>query len=240
MGHRSPDSFAHPELPEPGISTTNRSPSIHTARSKDREVHFLGTISRLLLCFIFIMSPGCTDTGADESKTVPFYPLAVGNVWQYRLIKYDSVGNNPVPDTSTYIERIVGDTMINALQWSVLEYSSGRWMFAYPCRSTDSGMIVNITTPRMYLKYPPTLYERYKGFGDLQVISIHEPTPTLAGTFTCVVYRQFLADDPEGVMYADLYVAPGIGKVKIEGILSPDDTTFIRLIEYSLFQYTLK
>ncbi len=82
---------------------------------------------RYLICFtilLFLAAPGLMAQSQEEiDDALEFYPLEIGNYWQYRLIINDSADN--ITGTFFYTIEVIGDTtMIYDKSYRILEVNS--------------------------------------------------------------------------------------------------------------------
>lgn len=169
----------------------------------------------LIACLI-IISYSCDENSTGEySDAKGLIPFKLNNSWEYLNIISDSSGN--VIGTDTITMRIIKDTIISNIHFykydnSVLHLTSkqdGIWIYfisdsieeyyleyKYPCKTGD-------TYSFLYGR-PPAV---------VSVVLTSTNVQVEAGTFSCILYRF----DLDGLdSYNDIYIAPGVGIVKIE------------------------
>jgi hypothetical protein len=186
----------------------------------------------ILVVFLFVIS-SCKDNSTNNSETKEFFPLAVGNYWNYQWVMFDTTGR--IENDSIYLpEKVVGDTMIDGSKWflyNILGYiglvkNGPNGLYGYSGNST----------PLLEYKYPALANEMC---GDsLYVIATNVSVSTKAGIFNCIEYQRIIYQSP--IWIEDRrYIAVGIGKVKTEYYYSKDKKSYIKKGEINLVDYKL-
>jgi hypothetical protein len=159
-----------------------------------------------------------SDKSTNGSRDVLF-PLESGNEWFGHMTKYDDSGTEIY--TSEMSRLVSGDTVIMGELWYrmqrredwedyetelVTNRADGLW-------TTDQG------EPFLLFKYPANRGEKYEAHAfqsdTMTVISTGELMETPAGEFSCYHYLLSPEDD-EDVVGVDLWLAVGVGYVKID------------------------
>ena len=198
------------------------------------------TTTIILICF-----NSCKENSIGNSGTKEFYPLSVGNYWNYQTVTFDSVGNVK-SDSSFWVEKVIGDTTLNGEKCYFMKQSNSpdSWFIA-PYRNSPNGLIMqvdsSITKYLLVYKYPATVNEMFSD--SIKVIAVDETISTVAGNLKCMVYQRFYStlhtDLPPGWLCTNTYVVPGFGKVRIDGFYSSDKTHLIKRVEYRLSDYII-
>ncbi|MDP1994643.1 MAG: hypothetical protein Q8K40_05280 [Ignavibacteria bacterium] len=198
------------------------------------------TVYITTLLIIFYCFSGCKDLSINVIDSNHFYPLAIGNYWNYQSINYDSLGNAEY-DSSLYEEKVIGDTILAGEKWFNLKLTTPSLNGTIAYKNSAVGLImqtdgVMFKYPLVY-KYPATINDVFSD--SVKVIALNEMTSTLAGSFNCLVYQQ-VHPYLSGWLYINTYVSPGVGKVKMEGLLTTDKTKFVKWGELTLMDYKVK
>jgi hypothetical protein len=210
---------------------------------------------KIVLLILVTLGISCKDeilvSGSDNS----FYPLKVGNVWEYNIVQYDSLGT--VEYEGTFEEKIISDTIINGqllfeiespeyrdpaccdykfyfenkldgiylLIYSPLILIRNNHIYKYPCREGEIFSVNNIYNDSIF------------------VISTQDTVISEAGAFNCIVYKSIVKDvtiPEEPILgYIYIYVSPGIGKIKLESYSINSNQQLIKTFVYTLKNYVL-
>lgn len=193
---------------------------------------------KFIFCFsLLLFYSGCKDTATEPTTNEQFYPLQIGNYWNYRLLKYDSLGN--LTDNSIVLpERILRDTVINGEKWFLLNVMGYLSMVDIPYINKSNGLHTwSGRNAEIVYKYPANIGDVC---GDsLKIVGINQRTTTIAGDFTCVVYKKEKYDPTLFWIYYNTFIAPGYGKVKVEYFQSIDRVKWYKIGEYNLDNFKL-
>jgi hypothetical protein len=215
-----------------------------------------------LLSFLFSMLflIACKDNTVNPIAGTSFYPISVGNNWNYNFKDYDSTGTlvyeGPFDETFIYARMKDGELVyqfnspLNPPSPACCDYryyfqnktdgvhrlvssdSTGYWVYDY-----------------LWFKYPCIKIDFYtNGRNDYDttfVISLNDTVVCDAGRFECIVYKNIIRDFEDTTFtkilgFAYTYVAKDVGKVKFESYWSNSIGEFYKTYEYSLLSYTLK
>ncbi len=168
----------------------------------------------LLPVLIFLLLSGCKENSVSEKAKTEFYPLAVGNFWQYAAVP-------PIRDT-TFVESVLSDTAVDNEKWYFIAYTNGqRVMGAYYRNRNDGvwkGNFSSSAGTSLIYKYPCSVNESYVvgSIDTVRVVATNEQVAVPAGTFSCNVYQRTVQVGSETTYYENTYITFGIGKVKQE------------------------
>ncbi len=189
-----------------------------------------------LVAYMFDGGPQPADCIPDTVTHV-IVPLAVGNIWLYHKVEYNSSGTVIAEyDTSS---SIVSDTLIVDSIWYIVEDGTGalpsniatNWddgLWTYAADSTPSELLA--------LKFPTTIGDSYPYYN----VTVHVDDTALsvtvpAGMFTCYYYRMTV---PIFGTVGKIWVSPDIGIVKAEnyelGLFSTYLSSTVELLSYTL------
>jgi hypothetical protein len=215
-------------------------------------------LTMVLLTFIF--------TSCDEDNIINplpselFYPLSVGNTWEYNYKRYDSLGvltyQGPFKESIvTYRTRNNGT---NAFQLNSPQNppSPACCDYRYYLQNEIDGVHWVIASDSTgYFVYDNLRYKFPCKEGDffiyderrqdtVYVTSTNDTLICNAGKFNCIAYKYILKmyndnNELEILGYTLEYLSYGIGKVKFEFYSTDSKKDFYKLYEYSLTNYTI-
>jgi len=176
---------------------------------------------KILTVFALLFySYGCNDNPSSANNYQNFYPLNIGNRWEYKQQFFDSTG--VATDSAKFTESVVGDTVIAGEKW--YQYISIENAFPsgvknYYINRPDGLYYFSALspTPQLSYKYPVQVNEVYNV--SMKIISVNEIVQTSDGKFNCVVYQQKTVAtnySAGAVVYINTFISPGIGKIKTE------------------------
>lgn len=210
-------------------------------------------MSKLNVCsalLLLLAQTNCKSPVDDGTHTPVFYPLNVGNNWQYEITYFDTLG---VPsDGGSFDETIVSDTLVNGL-------------FLYELKSPFYRSPLSLDLKFYYLESSDGLYLTYSYGNSLEplykfpcakgdyfisnaqgdttfVLSLEDTVVTNIGLFVCIKYEQrgLLTSTSDQPTYrADTYVAPRVGKIKEELFVTENNQSPMKKAEHILTNYTL-
>ncbi len=169
-----------------------------------------------------IFLTACPDDPNSPSTPVEILPLALGNYWIMESLKLDSVGSvlRTTYDTLEINDEMTyqGKQYFMLTNVGVRNGSDGMYQLIH---DTENDTYQEVLT----LKYPAKAGDVFmSGSDEITVMATNISITVPAGTFKCYQYRDVyeVIDDenPEysGKYIRDMFVAPGIGFVKMEGI----------------------
>jgi len=196
----------------------------------------------------------CKDDTVNPTSETSFYPINVGNNWEYQAIGYDSLGNLEYQDNfkETFVENIVLDSQAVYEIQSPLYHSPACCDFKFYFQNKNDGVHflvyyqVWINNSLIY-KYPCSQNDFYisSNYNDTTfVISLNDTVICEAGKFSCIVYKNIFKDIPDStaqslIGYSYTYVSRGVGKIKYESYSINSNKHFYKKTEYSLKSYNL-
>ncbi len=179
---------------------------------------------------------GCGDDDpAAPSPSALLVPMAMGNQWTYAAQEYDT--NAQLRDSKTVINTVIADTMIKGERWYFVNDDR-----ATPTKTTSEGVYywdTEAATARLYLASPAMAGSSYtKGNQRYTVAAPSSSVTVPAGTFNAV---QILATDSNIPSISSmLWVAPGVGLVKMEVNYTLSTQATVTVSRLQLTSYTLK
>jgi len=210
--------------------------------------------SVLLLLLIFGIT-SCKDKILGPNSDNLFYPLKVGNVWEYNIVQYDSIGN--IEYEGDFQEKVIADTIING---KLLYEIESPWYIEPACcdyhfyyHNSNDGLyfliysaVTTIRNNHIY-KYPCSEGESFSlnniHNDSLLVVSTNDTITCEAGIFKCIVYKGIIKDVTTPatpiVGYVYTYISPGTGKIKLETFSINSNQEIIKRISYTLKSYSL-
>lgn len=213
---------------------------------------FLNVASIMLIILI-----GCKDNATNSTSDDSFYPMKIGNTWNYDYKSYDSLGK-------VEYEKVITETFNNTRTKNgstLYEFDSplnpagpAAFNYTYYYQKGNDGIHWLISTDRVgywvadYLlyKYPCVERDYYPtenyAWDTTFVTSLHDTVICAAGTFSCIVYKYVIREDSISrkiLAYTNTYVAKGIGKVKYELYSTKSEQEFKKSVEYTLNSYKL-
>ncbi len=189
----------------------------------------------LILIIVFLLSTlsffGCKDHDTNPLVIADvIYPLTIGNTWIFKVLSYDTLGNQYELMPSQIL--ITGDTVIQGQQCylgyeTYFNRSDGLY-----CFTGDSG-----SPFALLYKYPAKVGDSYsEGNRTITVVSVNDTITVPAGTFVCYHY-EVLAP------YADTeerYLAPKIGLVMVESYHPLSGGRKYKAFSQELTSYTVR
>lgn len=167
----------------------------------------------LLIPLLLITLVACkkSDSTEDPASVPSLFPLKIGNTWNFKSTKMDTVITN-------HFNKVIKDTTLLDETWAVLTYDNavnsilknkldGLW-FVIPTKSTSGNTAI------LYYKYPVASGTQYMtpDSVNVTVVSTNESVTVPMGTFACYHYTMRYANKE---VYQE-YFCPGTGLVKIE------------------------
>ena len=189
-----------------------------------------------ILIGISLLISSCENSPTSPGIDGDLIPLKLGNYWGYTYFRYDSTG--VTTDTLKWVELVDSDTLINGQRYySIRDFVTMFFGFKifYINKADGIYRFSNyLESLSRQFKYPVKQNEViYRETDTLQVISLIQKVVTPAGEFYCIVYQSMKQVGVTWYYYENTYIAPGIGKVKIETGYSKDK---VHLVNNSMLQ----
>ncbi len=226
------------------------------------EIYMNIALKLFILPFLFsqLFLTGCKDNSINPSRETSFYPIKVGNSWEYNFKDYDSTGtlvheslidetfiyarmkdgqpvfqfnsplNPPSPACCDY--RYYFENKFDGVHHLVSSDSTGYWFY-----------------DDLWYKYPCNKNDYFtngtNNYDTTFVIALNDTVVCDAGRFECILYKNVFRDFEDSTFatilgYAYIYVSKGVGKIKFESYWSKSSGEFYKNYEYSLNSYVLK
>ncbi len=169
----------------------------------------------ILVSTLFIVSINCKKDGATEAvsqKANVILPMALNNMWIYRISQMDSSGN--IIKSWIDTTKVTKDTIVNNEKWYAPEKEPNEFM----TNRTD-GLYGNVFSPKMEYKYPASIGDSILlswGFYR-KVVSINDTITVNGKLYHAYKTIDDFPSDPNVSSYINYYV-PNIGQVKLEAI----------------------
>lgn len=213
---------------------------------------------------IFFLLPlwiatNCSDNIVDPPPAVLFYPLSIGNSWDYNYQYFDSLEN--ILDQHTIQEIIIN---------SFVKDGAILYQYDSPLNMPGPGgiepiylykhglvglheLILNDTvslegTDILLYKYPCSKNDIFTNgrndYDTTYVVSLNDTIDCEAGTFSCIVYRNLIKDYIDSTLtrvvgYIDTYVAYGVGRIAYESFLINSKGQFYKSLFITLNNYNI-
>ena len=216
-----------------------------------------------LFLIIFLLSPlfliGCKDKLVSPSLKNIFYPISVGNNWEYEITVYDSTGTIERVDTITesiIYERSKDGEPVYQFYSPLNPPSPACCDYKYYLQNKTDGVHALTSSDSLgywiydYLvyKYPCSKNDFFTNgrndFDTTFVVSINDTVISDAGNFSCIVYKNIYYDLTDTtsnnlMSYSYAFVSKSIGKIKYEFYSTNSINQFYKKFEYSLLSYSL-
>ena len=179
------------------------------------------SLSLILLVLLFLFN--CSDsTEPTIDEPTELIPLKIGNSWDYILTHYDS--NGTIINSNEQIDELYKDTVISGITWYA--YKEDYISYFYALSNKSDGVWVyfgNIDSSVLFYKYPTFTGEKHLEY---EVISLNTEVTTNAGNFKCLHIKYDFSGD--GYTHLEVFIAPGIGKVKsLQYGLRSDNSSYL-------------
>lgn len=220
------------------------------------------SIKLFLLSFLFslLFLFACKESTVNPIVESSFYPINVGNSWEYTFKDYDSTGTlvyeGPIEEKFIYARMKDGQPVyqfnspLNPRSPACCDYryyfqnksdgvhrlvssdSTGYWIYDY-----------------LWYKYPCDENDFFtNGTNDYDttfVIALNDTVECTAGRFECIVYKNVIRNYDDSTFakilgYTYTFISKGVGKIKYESYWSKSSGEFYKNFEYSLNSYILK
>ncbi len=213
----------------------------------------------ITILFSPILLFGCKDKLVSPSLKNIFYPISVGNNWEYELKVYDSTGT--IISVDTIAESIIYErtkdgesvyqfySLLNPPSPACCDYKY------YLQNKTDGVHFLTSSDSLGYWIYDNLLYKYPCGKNDFFtngrndfdttfVVSVNDTVISDAGSFSCIVYKNISKDYPDSSAikvtgFSYTYVSKGSGKIKYTYYSADSNNQFYKKFEYSLLSYSL-
>lgn len=220
------------------------------------------SIKLFLLYYLFsqLFLIACKDNTVNPTIESSFYPISVGNSWEYNFKDYDSTGalvyEGPFDETFIYTRMKDGQPVYQFNSW-LNPPSPACCDYRYYFQNKTDGVHRLVSSDStgywvydyLLYKYPCSKNDYFtNGRNDYDttfVISLNDTVVCAAGRFECIVYKNITRDFEDTTLtkilgFAYTYVAKGVGKVKFESYWGNSIGIFYKNNEYSLISYTFK
>jgi len=212
---------------------------------------------KLFLQFFLFSLPfliSCKDSAVDPTVQSSFYPINIGNKWEYQVIGYDSLGNLEYQGNfyESFIKYSVLDSLCVYEIQSPLYHSPACCDYNFYFQNKKDGVYfltyyLGWIDNNLIYKYPCSQNDFYisSNHNDTTfVISLEDTVICEAGKFSCIVYKNIFKDISDStaqivIGYSHTYVSRGIGKIKYESYSINSNKQFYKKTEYSLKNYNL-
>jgi len=197
-------------------------------------------IHSIIVVSVFCFN-SCKDDFLLSNDPIQLYPLTVGNYWVYEYQEYDSLG--PVLKPLNWVEEVDSDTVIDGQKYYSIRdlFSAFMGFKIYYINKSDglyssTGSANNIQ--RIY-KYPVKYNELiFREYDTLKVVDVVENEETPSGKYFCIVYQKMTVNNSM-YYYENIYISPGIGKIKVESGITRDKIKYIKSSVMQLVQYRI-
>ena len=211
--------------------------------------------SLIIFLILLVSLNSCNDNSVNPYRGTQFYPINIGNRWEYKAAGYDSLGNLEYEGnfSESFTEFIVLDNQPVYQIQSPLYHSPACCQYKFFFQNNNDGVhfltyYLGWIYNNLVYKYPCSENDFFisGNHNDTTfVISINDTVNCDAGKFECIVYKNITKDFSDTTFikilgYSYTYVAKAVGKVKFESYWSNSIGIFYKSNEYSLTNYTFK
>lgn len=217
----------------------------------------LQTKRSIAIVFLILVATNCKDDSMSPSMEDSFYPIQIGNSWVYDFKDYDSLGilqyESSVTETIIH-SRIKDGEFVYQIHSALNPQSPACCDYRYYLQNKSDGLhwIISSDSTGYWvddqLRYKYPCIENDYFTNDINnhdttfVISLNDTVICEAGTFRCIVYKNFTIDPDSSINnrilgYSHTYVAYGFGKIKYELYWKDNNDQFYKSMEYSLEDY---
>lgn len=168
-------------------------------------------IFNIIIIFLFaLIMITCSNKSnpVDGTGRNEIIPLNINNTWNYHFTAFDTSGI--INFSFNVSDKIMGDTIINGQRWyfqdkgSLFFTNKSNGYYTFDRYAMDTAKI------NLAYKYPSIKGDKYSYW---KVVKSDTQITVPAGNFICVLYSYRLKSK-ESFSYYDVYINPGIGRIK--------------------------
>jgi hypothetical protein len=168
-------------------------------------------ISNIAIIFLFaLITINCSNKSnpLDSIGRKEIIPLNLDNTWNYHVTAYDTSGN--IYFSANISDKIMGDTIINGQRWYYQDKGALYFTIKSDGYYTIDRYAMDTAKINLAYKYPCNTGDKYSNW---EVVKLDTQITVPAGNFSCVLYSYRLKTG-DSFSYYDVYIKPGIGRIK--------------------------